>query len=187
MQKRGRLVVQREGDARHDHAIRLAYQTRRLQALPRRILEKMESWVPYLRRWKRSHEVVFPGYMLDFATLETAMEDFTNVKFIGHGPMFWARFNIHDDCAGDAGLGLQQIMRRHSNLYADISASSGLRALSRCLESSRNFLCEFSDRVIYGTDNIPHKHKRLIDSFGLPQQVASGLLGDNAERILDNS
>ncbi len=94
--------------------------------------------------------------------LEKALRDSPETKFIGHGPTFWAE--ISGDAPPDSRSGypggpvkpggaIPRLMRRYPNLWADISAGSGLNALCRDRGFSLEFLDEFRDRIIFGTDS----------------------------------
>jgi predicted TIM-barrel fold metal-dependent hydrolase len=43
-------------------------------------------------------------------------------------------------------------MRKYKNLYGDLSAGSGYNALKRDINYAVDFLNEFQDRLLFGTD-----------------------------------
>src|SRR5262249_44610943 len=80
---------------------------------------------------------------------------------IGHGPGFWAE--ISADVTIEAKLSyparpirgegtIQRLLRAYPNLYADLSARSGLNAIRRDPAYGIRFLNEFQDKLLYGTD-----------------------------------
>jgi predicted TIM-barrel fold metal-dependent hydrolase len=52
-------------------------------------------------------------------------------------------------------------MRKYPNLYCDLSAGSGRRALERDLDYAGKFLTEFQDRVMFGIDICPPFEKYI--------------------------
>jgi len=52
------------------------------------------------------------------------------------------------------------LLRRHRNLYCDISAR--IAELGRVPRAARKFLIEFQDRVLFGTDLTPHRETYRI-------------------------
>jgi hypothetical protein len=88
--------------------------------------------------------------------LERTMIECPETVFIGHAPGFWA--HIPDDVrhttesypeglvtpSGRVG----HMLRTYPNLYADLSAGSGLKAIDRDREFGRQFLVECSDRLL---------------------------------------
>ncbi len=82
---------------------------------------------------------------------------------IGHGPAFWAEIAPISCPAEKRGYArgpiseegaLASLFRRHSNLYADLSAASAFNALSRDFDYGVRFVNEFQDRLLFGTDII---------------------------------
>lgn len=93
--------------------------------------------------------------------LERCLQVFSKLVFLGHGPPFWAeigRLENHRDRAGYPEYPIKEegvvpnLMRRHPNLYGDLSAGSGFNALNRDHDYAVRFLNEFQDRLLFGTD-----------------------------------
>ena len=136
----------------------------------------------------------FPGYMLDFASLERALNDFPQLNLVGHGLMFWKNISA------DAPLRLEslptgpvtgegiiwRLLREHPNLYADISGSSGFNALSRDPVNATIFLATFADKILYGTDNVLAGQRGFLDSLGLSSSTYSRLYGENACSLISS-
>ena len=128
-------------------------------------------------------------------TLERVLEACPETRFLGHAPGFW--IHISDDDLwktkpypgpGDPITGegeLVRLLRKYPNLYCDISAGSGCRALKRDLDFTRKFLTEFQDRVLYARDYFDNQHQELLNSLGLPEAVLAKIYAGNAERLLD--
>ena len=52
----------------------------------------------------------------------------------------------------DAEGAVPHLFRRYENLYGDLSAGSGCNALKRDPDYAVQFLTEFQDRLLFGTD-----------------------------------
>lgn len=94
--------------------------------------------------------------------LENALKTCPDTVFIGHGPTFWAE--ISADVPSDNRKGypkgkikqagaVPRLMRNYPNLWADISAGSGYNALTRDYSFGIEFVDEFQDKLIFGTDS----------------------------------
>ena len=94
--------------------------------------------------------------------LERALKTCPETVFIGHGPTFWAEISGEvpaDNRAGypagpvKPGGAVPRLMRQYVNLLADTSAGSGHNALTRDPAFGLEFLDEFQDKLIFGTDS----------------------------------
>ena len=82
---------------------------------------------------------------------------------------------------------IERLLETYPNLYCDISANSGLRALSRDTEYSKRFLARFSDRVLYGRDYYYNKHQEFLNSLGLDRDILDKIYFKNALRLIHES
>lgn len=112
----------------------------------------------------------------DLSHLENALKSYPKCIFIGHGPGFWAKMKVVDG-----------LIAKHTNLYADISAGSGAKAIGRDKEYSSAFLNRHADRVLFGTDGGPWSFGKnsppqfeLIESLNLTADVKAKLCRGNA-------
>lgn len=97
--------------------------------------------------------------------LEDALRFYPNLKIIGHSQPFW------HEISGDAKPDLESrmewgkgpvaengrlvfLLRNYPNLYADLSANSGGCAIMRDEAFGLEFLEEFQDRLLFGTDMV---------------------------------
>jgi len=96
--------------------------------------------------------------------LEHALRECPETMFVGHGPTFWAE--ISADVPADSrggwpyssgpikpGGAVPRLLRQRGNLWADISAGSGHNALTRDPAFGLEFLDEFQDKLLFGTDS----------------------------------
>ena len=134
--------------------------------------------------------------------LRRCLEMFPDLVFIGHGPGFWAEFGtlrhpedrftyIQYPIDGEGMI--PKLMREYPNLYVDLSASSGLYAISRDLDYTANFFKEFPDRVLYGTDicfadqylGQSDLMNKLLDTGRIDEKVYDKIARENAWKLLE--
>lgn len=97
---------------------------------------------------------------LGLPRLEKMLKKHPNLKILGHSQPFWAEIgtNVTEENRNSYPLGkvtegrLAELLRKYKNLYCDLSAGSGSRALMRDPEYAAKFIEEFSDRILYGCD-----------------------------------
>ena len=126
--------------------------------------------------------------------LERVLALCPETSFIGHAPGFWAHISNDELYKTESypkgpvlpGGQIEQLLERYPNLYCDISAGSGLGALSRDRDFTRAFLQAWQDRVLYGRDYYDNAHRTLLDSLGLPDEVLAKIYEGNARRVLRN-
>jgi predicted TIM-barrel fold metal-dependent hydrolase len=140
------------------------------------------------------------NYCYGVDKLEDVLKLAPDLKLVVHGPGWWRHVSAEPGTEAYPkgpvkGEGLvHRLLRRYDNLYADISASSGLNALARDPEHARGFLEEFQDRVVFGTDfpclseegqfGTDGAHLRLIGGLQLPERAVRKILRENAEKLL---
>jgi len=122
--------------------------------------------------------------------LEKELAKFPDLVFIGHAPPFWS--HISNDLTAENWTNwyypktkvipdgsIVKLMRKYPNLYGDISAGSGSNAMLRDPEFSYDFLEEFQDQILYGTD-ISCKEFNLKISEWLDEAVENGKISYKA-------
>ncbi len=105
---------------------------------------------------------------------EKCLQMFPKLKFLGHGPPFWAEIGAlksPEDRRGypkypvyEEGV-VPKFMRKYPNLYGDLSAGSGYNALARDVDYAVKFLTEFQDRLLFGTDMCAPNVKPMLPEF----------------------
>ena len=126
--------------------------------------------------------------------LERAVAACPQTVFIGHAPGFWAHISGDDRCAKESYPSgpvlpngrLAPMMRQYRNLYADLSAGSGLRALQRDRDFGRDFLLEFQDKLLFGRDYFDTKLMDFLRILELPAEAFDKIAYQNAERLLSS-
>lgn len=123
---------------------------------------------------------------------ERAIAACPDTNFLGHAPGFWSHISGDDQYDKVAypsgpvvpGGKLIEMLRRYPNLYCDLSAGSGRKAMERDPEHAKQFLLEFKDRVLFGRDYFDSAHQEFLNSLGLPQHVLDLIYSGNALRLV---
>lgn len=115
--------------------------------------------VPVLMHWQ------YKMYNYGFERFYKMLEKFPKTIFLGHAQTWWAHIdrNYQDDTKNlypkgkvtPGGL-TDRYLSDYPNMYGDLSAGSGLNALTRDEEHSRAFLERHQDKLIYGSDCDDH-------------------------------
>jgi len=103
-------------------------------------------------------------YNLGFERFHTMLEKYPKTNFIGHAQTWWANIDKHHDDQSvlypqgkvTAGGLTDRYLTDYPNLFADMSAGSGLRALTRDEDHARGFLERHQDKLLYGSDCLDH-------------------------------
>ena len=136
--------------------------------------------------------------------LENVLRKYPNLKILGHSQTFWIEMsadaprdkegrNSWGDGPVVPGGRVPELFRKYPNLYGDLSANSGSRAIMRDEAFGLRFLEEYADRLFFATDMV---NADMVFPLGqwLDEQVASGQLSreaydkicfENARRIFN--
>jgi len=125
-------------------------------------------------------------------TLERVLKKCPETIFLGHAPGFWAHISnddLYDKVAYPKGPVIeggmiQKLLDKYDNLYCDMSAGSGLNALTRDPEHALRFLNQYQDRILYARDYFDSKHREFLESLDLSQQVKNKLYFENALKLV---
>ena len=126
---------------------------------------------------------------------ERAVRACPQTIFIGHAPGFWAHISNDEAFRSESypkgpvvpGGAVPRLMQAHPNLYADLSAGSGLNALKRDPVFAHDFLIEFQDRLLYGRDDFNNNLQEFLATLNLPGEVWAKITWQNAERLAPSS
>jgi predicted TIM-barrel fold metal-dependent hydrolase len=113
-----------------------------------------EYRVPVLMHWQ------FEMYNYGFERFYRMLEKYPKVNFLGHAQTWWANIDKnHSDQSvlypkGPVTRGglTDRYLSDYPNMYGDLSAGSGLNALTRDEDFTRDFLNRHQDKLIYGSD-----------------------------------
>jgi predicted TIM-barrel fold metal-dependent hydrolase len=106
----------------------------------------------------------FEMYNHGFERFHRMLEQYPTVRFIGHAQTWWANIDRnHTDQrvlypkgpVAPGGL-TDRYLRDYENMYGDLSAGSGLNALTRDEPFTREFLTRHQDKLLFGSDCSDH-------------------------------
>ena len=134
--------------------------------------------------------------------LEEVLKKYPALKILGHSQTFWIEMsadapkdkegrNSWGDGPVVPGGRVPELFEKYPNLYGDLSANSGSRAIMRDPEFGLAFLEKYADRLFFATDMV---NKDMVFPLGawLDEQLAAGKLSrtsynkicfENAQRI----
>jgi len=152
--------------------------------------------VPVLMHWQ------VKMYNYGFARFHKMLEKYPRTIFLGHAQTWWANIdkNYKDDASnlypkgGVAPGGLtDRYLSDYANMYGDLSAGSGLNALTRDEDHARDFLKRHQDKLIYGSDCSDHAGSgsacqgaqtiAAVRRLALTSKIERKLLHGNARRV----
>jgi predicted TIM-barrel fold metal-dependent hydrolase len=140
-------------------------------------------------------------YNMELQRFTRLLQKFPQVNFIGHAQTWWA----HIDAAYDgkslypkgrvkAGGLTDKLLSDYPNLYADLSAASGLNALNRDEEHTRAFFTRHQDKLLFGSDcadSDGHGSKctgaqilEVVRNLSADAAIRRKILAGNARRVL---
>jgi len=115
--------------------------------------------VPVLMHWQ------FNMYNHAFERFYKMLEKYPKVNFIGHAQTWWANIDKnHQDQTvlypktrpvTPGGI-TDRYLADYPNMFGDLSAGSGLNALTRDEDFTRDFLKRHQDKLLYGSDCNDH-------------------------------
>ena len=148
--------------------------------------------VPFLPGEKVEREYQPNWYGGTVENLERALQACPDTVFVGHAPGFWREISGDAGCDGaqyprgpiSAGGRVQVLLEKYANLYADLSAGSGLYALQRDTDHARKFLVQFADRLLFARDGYGNDLKEYLDSLDLPPEIYKKIFSQNAQRLV---
>lgn len=132
---------------------------------------------------------------------EKVLRQFPELKFFGHSPGFW------NEVSGSLGPGekngypkgpvqpggvLVRLLREYPNLNGDLSAGSGLNALTRDPAFTYEFADEFQDRLLLGLDHtdVSHDFQHIEwltaarDEGHISTEAHAKIMWKNADRLI---
>ena len=156
-----------------------------------------EYGVPVLMHWQ------YRRYNFGFERFHKMLARYPRTKFIGHAQTWWAHIDkqYQDDTSNlypkgpvtPGGL-TDRYLTDYPNMFGDLSAGSGLNALTRDEEHTRAFLERHQDKLLYGSDcndssgaGDPCQGAQtlaLLRRLAPSQAALQKLLSGNAQRLL---
>lgn len=143
------------------------------------------------------------AYNLGFEFFEKMLQKFPKTNFIGHAQTWWANIDAnHKDQTMlyprgkvTAGGLTDKLLQNYPNVYADMSAGSGLNALERDEDHARGFLERHQDKILYGSDCDDHvgsgekcqgaKTIAAVRRLATGKAIERKILYENAKRLFN--
>ena len=152
--------------------------------------------VPVLMHWQ------YRTYNTGFERFHTMLEKYPSVNFLGHAQTWWANIDRnHTDQTvlypkGPVTRGglTDRYLSDYPNMFGDLSAGSGLNALTRDEDFTRDFLTRHQDKLLFGSDCSDHdgggpkcqgaQTIATIRRLAANKEIERKLLYGNAKRML---
>ncbi len=127
--------------------------------------------------------------------MERVLKEFPDVNFIGHANGWWnsisgdvIEFKGYPKEKVTPGGAAGRLLEEYPNMYADLSAGSGLNAITRDPEPGKEFLIKHADKLMFGTDAAGgtgrETHFEFYNSIDLSPEIKAKLFRDNARKLL---
>jgi len=161
-----------------------------------KIYKLAESYhVPVLMHWQ------FQRFNYKFEKFHKMLKKYPTVNFLGHAQTWWANVdrnhtdqtNLYPKTKVTAGGWTDRLLSDYPNMFADLSAGSGLNFFTRDEEHARAFLERHQDKLIYGSDCSDGKGNgsecqgtktiNIIRRLSANKVIERKLLFENAKRI----
>ncbi len=140
-------------------------------------------------------------YNTSFDRFHKILEKFPKVNFIGHAQTWWANIDRNHDqpvmypkTKVTPGGVTDRLLSDYPNMYADLSAGSGLNAMLRDEDHARAFIKRHQDKLLYGSDcndRVGEGEKcsgsqqiATIKRLSPNEEVTRKILYGNAQRVL---
>ena len=110
--------------------------------------------VPVLMHWQ------FKKYNYKFKKFHKMLKKYPKVNFLGHAQTWWANVDknhkdqsiLYPKTKVTAGGWTDRLLSDYPNMFADLSAGSGLNFFTRDEDHAKAFLQRHQDKLIYGSD-----------------------------------
>jgi uncharacterized protein len=140
-------------------------------------------------------------YNTAFDRFHKILERFPKVNFIGHAQTWWGNIDRNHDQTvmypktkvTPGGL-TDRLLSDYPNMYADLSAGSGLNAMLRDEDHARQFINRHQDKLLYGSDCNDRfgegekcsgsRQLATIRRMSPSQEVTRKILFENSRRVL---
>src|SRR5688572_25491915 len=115
--------------------------------------------VPVLMHWQ------FKMYNYGFERFHKLLEKYPGVNFLGHAQPWWGNIDknhldqtvMYPKGPVTRGGLTDRYLSDYPNMYGDLSAGSGLNAITRDEDFARDFLKRHQDKLVYGSDCSDHE------------------------------
>ena len=101
----------------------------------------------------------YETYNTGFERFDKVLKAYPKVNFIGHAQTWWGnvsadldQLDLYPKGPVKPGGLTDKLLGDYANLYADLSAGSGLNAITRDPEFYRGFIARHSSKLLWGSD-----------------------------------
>ncbi|MBM3734925.1 MAG: amidohydrolase [Acidobacteria bacterium] len=101
----------------------------------------------------------YERYNVNYDQFWKVLKKYPTVNFIGHAQTFWANIDgghiqevLYPRWKVNLGGWTDRFLADYPNMFADLSAGSGLNAMRRDEDHARGFIVRHQDKLIYGSD-----------------------------------
>ncbi len=125
--------------------------------------------------------------------LERAMQACPETIFVGHGAGFWREISGDVETKEAAELypkgpivvggRLLRLLDEYPQLYADLSAGSGLNALRRDPDHGKKFLLKYHKKLLFGRDYYGGELQAFLNPLDLSAEATENIYHLNSERL----
>ncbi len=127
----------------------------------------MDNMLFYINKYKLPltiHIAPTPYYVYgiyddyNLSGLERVLNKYPDIKFFGHSAEFWSRISGDTQYRGyptgpvEPDGPVVRLLEQYPNLYGDLSAGSGLNAMTRDPAFTNWFMDHFQDKLMFGLD-----------------------------------
>jgi len=156
-----------------------------------------EHRVPVLMHWQ------YKMYNYGFERFYKMLEKYPRVNFLGHAQTWWANVdkkyqddekNLYPKGPMTPGGISDRYLSDYPNMFGDLSAGSGLNALTRDEEFTKDFLRRHQDKLVFGSDCSDHEGAgekcqgsqtiAVIRRLAPSKEIERKLLYGNAKRLI---
>lgn len=140
-------------------------------------------------------------YNLEIQRFHKTLEKFPDVNFIGHAQTFWGNIDkehkqevMYPTGKVTPGGITDRLLSDYPNMYGDMSAGSGLNAITRDEDHYRGFMERHQDKLMFGSDcdDVAGSGKACSGSQTIAairrlapsEEIRTKLLSGNAKKLL---
>ncbi len=155
------------------------------------VCEKLELPVLiHIDKYRNRDKLGLPG-------LEKVLQQFPKLVVITHAQHWWSeisaevrekdRFDYPTGSIKEGGS-VERLLQKYDNLYGDLSANSGLNALTRDPDFTPGFLTRNQDKLLFGSDLV-YKNQKIttheeLSLIPVSTQVLEKIFYKNSKKIL---
>ena len=124
--------------------------------------------------------------------LDRTLTSCPDTIIIAHGRGWWSHISgddlydkdMYPNAPVKAGGLNPKMLAKHPNLYADLSATSGLNAISRDHEFGKQYIIENSDKLLFARDIYDTLLMDHLNTLDLPSEVSDKIMYKNALKLV---